>query len=355
MKKYLNKGLLYTWFNLAKAPIIIGIFIWGFIANRIIEDNLDCLKNEIANTFSNGFNTTGLESYVMLGVIFIAICFITKGINKRNTEMFLSSGPYTKKQIKYNELISLLITLVLFVITYVYIAFMAYIRNREFLTIVEGYQTIILIEIARIILIGIIGIVFMLIMDLLFSNSVIGFISMIFVIPISVSMCFYKLGKTLEYFGVGNNYRLADLIFGSNTNNEFPKYTAKILLERASIKDVTVRELSIEIIIALSIIAILIFIFNIAQRKYKLECCNKIFSSKTNENIIVTLISIAVGSFASLVFVSDFIYSMQRRNSEYLPLVGLDLIKGLGADLLCISIVGFIAYKMVKKILKNIS
>ena len=33
MKKYLNKGLLYSWFNCAKAPIIIGIFIWGVIAN----------------------------------------------------------------------------------------------------------------------------------------------------------------------------------------------------------------------------------------------------------------------------------------------------------------------------------
>ena len=148
------------------------------------------MKLQIA--FSNDFNTAGLESYFMLGVIFIAICFIAKGTNKRNTEMFLSSGPYTKKQIKYNELISLLITLGFFIITYVYIAIMAYIRNREFIYIVDGYETIILIEIVRIILIGIIGIVFMLIMDLLFSNSVIGFISMIFVIPISIVLILVK-------------------------------------------------------------------------------------------------------------------------------------------------------------------
>lgn len=352
MKSYLNKGLLYTWFNAAKVPIIIGILIWAFIADRIIEDELSILKLQISDSFSNDFSTTNLENYVMIGVIFIAIYFISQGINKRNTAMFLSSGPYTKKQIKYNELISILITLVFFVVTYAYIALMACIRHREFLTIVDGYGTIILIEIARIILMGIIGIVFMLIVDLLFSNSVIGFISMIFIIPISIYAVLGKLYATLNYSGVLNNFRLSYIINGSN--DEFQNYTKKVLLESVSIKDVTVRELSIEIIIALSIISIMIFIFNIAQRRYKLESCNKIFSSRTNENIIVILVSTALGSFASLFFLADFINNMQRKNSEYLPLVGLDLVKGLGADILCIGIVGFVSYKIMKKILKNI-
>lgn len=352
MKKYLNKGLLYTWFNAAKVPIIIGMLIWGFIANIIIESDLSNLKMRISDTFSNNFRTTNLENYVILGVIFIAIYFISQGINKRNTAMFLSSGPYTKKQIKYNELISILITLVFFVVTYAYIALMAYIRHGEFLTIVDGYGTIIIIEIARIILIGIIGIIFMLIVDLLFSNSIIGFISMIFIIPISIYAVLGKLYTTLNYSGVLDNFRLSYIINGSN--DEFQNYTKKVLLESVSIKDVTVTEFSIEIIIALSIISIMIFIFNIAQRRYKLEHCNKIFSSRTNENIIVILVSTALGSFAALVFVSDFINNLQRKNGEYLPLVGLDLVKGLGVDLLCVVIVGFIAYKIMKKILKNI-
>ena len=352
MKKYLNKGLLYSWFNAAKVPIIIGIFIWGFIANSIIESNLTYLKNQISDSFSNGFRTTNLESYVMLGVIFIAIYFISQGINKRNTNMFLSSGPYTKRQIKYNELISILITLVFFIVTYVYIAFMAYIRNRGFIAIVDGYGAIILIEIVRIILIGIIGIVFMLIVDLLFSNSAIGFISMIFIIPISIFGVFTKLYTTLNYIGVLNNFRLSYLF--NSSDDEIRKNTAKILLECVSMRDVTVRELSIEIIIALSIIVIMIFIFNIAQRRYKLEHCNKIFSSKLNENIIVILVSTALGSFASLFFVSEFINNMQYKSGDYVPLTGVDLVKGLGADILCVVIVGFIAYKIMKKILKNV-
>jgi len=352
MKKYLNKGLLYTWFNSAKVPIIIGMLIWGFIANRIIKSDLSNLKMEISESFSNNFKTTDLENYMMLGIIFIVIYFISQGINKRNTDMFLSSGPYTRKQIKYNELTCILVMLVFFVLIYAYIAFMAYIRNREFLAIVEGYGTIILIEITRIILIGIIGIVFMLIVDLLFSNSVIGFISMIFVIPISIYMVIVKLYTTLNYIGVLNNFRISYVINASD--DEIQKHTVKALLETASIKDITIKELSIEIIIALGIIAIMIFIFNIAQRRYKLEHCNKIFSSKTNENIIVILVSAALGSFASLILVSDFIDNIQRKNGEYAPLVGLDLVKGVGADMLCIIMVGFVTYKIMKKILKNV-
>ena len=356
MKKYLNKGLLYAWFNSAKVPIIIGIFVWGFIANMIIEDNLYNLKNKIAYDFSNDFNTTTLDQYFMLGIIFIAIYFISKGINKRNTEMFLSSGPYTKKQIKYNDLISLLITLVFFTLTYAYIAIMAYVRNGEFLTIVEGYEIIILIEIAKIILIGIIGIIFMLIIDSMFSNSVIGFISMISVIPISIALVIGKLMSILIYFGFKENYSLFEgirrLILGNPVEGD---YAMKIiLLERASITKITFKQVTIEIIIALICIVIMLIIFNIAQARYKLESGNKIFSSKINENIVTILVSTALGSFTSFVFISKFVNNMQSKSGEYLPLFGLDLVKGLGADILCVGIVGFISYRIMKKILKNI-
>ena len=350
MKKYLNKGLLYTWFNSAKAPILIGILIWGFVANSNIHNNLSNLKNQIAGSFSNAFYTEQLSNYIMLGVIFIATYFIAQGSNKRNTTMFLSSGPYTKMQIKYNELVSLLITLTFFVITYIYIAFMAYIRNREFLSIVEGYQSIILIEIARIVLIGIIAIIFMLIINSMFSNSVIGFICMISVIPASIMILTIKIARVLDYMGVGGNYNLINLLRGSYLRT----YNVSILLNSEPITAIRFRQLFIEIMITLILIGIMIIIFNIIQRRYKLECSNKIFSSKTNEYIIVILISMAIGSLASLCFVSDFIDSMQYKNSGYLSLVGLDLAKGLGADILCIGIVGFIAYRIMKKILKNI-
>ena len=358
MKKYLNKGLLYSWFNCAKVPIIIGIFVWGVITNIIIQGNLTQLKDQISYDFMNGFYTTGIENYFMLGIIFTAIYFISIGINKRNTEMFLSSGPYTKKQIKYNELICLLITLVFFVLTYAYIAVMAYIRNREFIAIIEGYEIITLIEIAKIILMGIIGIIFMLIIDSMFSNSVIGFVSMISVIPISIALVIGKFMSILIYFGFKENYSVLEgirrLIMGNPAPGDNAENITSILLKRDIITKITFKQLSIEIIIALICIVIMLIIFNIAQTRYKLESGNKIFSSKTNGNIITILVSTAIGSLASFIFISEFVNNMQRRGGEYLPLFGLNLAKGLGADILCVAVVGFIAYKIIKKILKNI-
>jgi ABC-2 type transport system permease protein len=35
-------------------------------------------------------------------------------------------------------------------------------------------------------------------------------------------------------------------------------------------------------------------------------------------------------------------------------LIGSDLIKGLGLDIICMLLIGFIAYKVIKRILKNI-
>lgn len=358
MKKYLNKGLIYSWFNCVKIPIIIGMLVWGAIANTIIQNNLSRLKMDISYNFSNDMYTIGIEEYFMLGIIFTAIYFISKGINKRNAEMFLSSGPYTKKQIKYNELICLLITLVSYIITYAYIALMAYVRNREFLTIVEGYGSIMLIEIARIILIGIIGIIYMLIIDSMFSNSVIGFIGMISVIPISIAFVIGKFISILCYFGFKENYSLLEginsLIFGNPAPGEYVEPFQIILTGRASIRELTFNQLYVEIIIALICIIIMIIIFNSAQARYKLESSNKIFSSKTNGNIIIILVSIGLGSLASFVFVSGFVNNMQRRSGDYLPLFGADLIKGLGVDIICLAIVGFIANKIIKKILKNI-
>lgn len=351
MKKYLNKGLLYAWFNSAKAPIGIGIFVWGIIANILIKRNLSMVKNEIANNFNNYYPTTGLYEYIMLGVIFIGIYSMAKGINKRNTEMFLSSGPYTKKQIKYNELINLLFTLILFVITYAYIAIMSYISNRELLYIVDGYQTIILIEILKIVLFGIIGIVLMLIIDSMFSNSVIGFMSMISILPFSIFIIFMKMINILRYFGVGDNYSLLDKIELVNPNEEFRRYST-ILIDEVTVKDITFNNLTIEIVVTAMLIVLLIIIYNIVQRKFKLENCNKIFSSNINENIIITIVSTGVGCFGAFILLESYINSLQHKNGGP-ALLGENLLKAVGADIVCIAVIALVVYKILKKIIRN--
>ncbi|NRT70984.1 hypothetical protein [Clostridium beijerinckii] len=354
MKKYLNKGLLYAWFNSAKAAIFIGLLIWGAVAYEIIKNNLNDVRNGLANNFDNYYYTNVWHEYFILAIIFVAIYFIAKGINKRNTEMFLCSGPYTKKQIRYNEFICLLITLILFVITYVYIAIVSYFGNAEFISVVEGYWNIVTIETSKIILLGIIGIMFMLIIDLMFSNSVIGFISMITIIPVSISIIIAKVISILEYFGVNRDYSLLDKIRGVDYKNKLGRGFFEVVFDRISVKDIIIRNLWSETVIILFIIIIMIIVYSVVQNKYKLENANKIFSSQNNEKILVILVSTAAGSFASLFLTESFIHSLQRKSGSSMVLVGSDLIKGLGLDVICILLIGFIAYKVIKRILKNI-
>lgn len=354
MKNYLNKGLLYSWFNSAKAPIGMGIVIWGFISHSILKNNLWNVKMEISNEFNNYFNTTDLYEYLMLGVIFLAIYCIAKGINKRNNEMFLSSGPYTKKQIRFNELICLLITLILFVMVYVYIVTMSYIANSEFISIIEGYWIISIVEVSKIFLFGIVGIIFMLVIDLMFSNTAIGFISMMSIIPISILMVITKFINILMYVGIDNDHSLFSIIRGINSDKGFREYNPAILLEKTTIKQISAKELSIEIIITLIIIVIMITIYNIVQKKYKLENYNKIFSSRVNETLLVMLVSMGIGSFSALLFNEKFINNLQFQNGTKGILTGINLIKALGSDILYIVIIGFIAYKIIRRILKNI-
>lgn len=61
---------------------------------------------------------------------------------------------------------------------------------------------------------------FMLIIDLMFSNSVIGFISMISIIPASIFIVIVKVGSILVYFGVNKNYSLLDKIIGLDYNGK---------------------------------------------------------------------------------------------------------------------------------------
>jgi ABC-2 type transport system permease protein len=189
----------------------------------------------------------------------------------------------------------------------------------------------------------------MLTVDLLFSNTVVGFASMIFVIPGSILLILTKLSKILEYTGIYNKYMIY------YTEGETSQYNVIALLNRATKREIRLRELFFEIVAALCIIAVMFIIYNVVQKRYRLECCNKIFSSKVNENIIVVLISLAIGSLGSIILVSDFIRNMQFINGgDYLPLYGTNLIKALSLDLLCITIVGGIACKIMKKVLRSV-
>lgn len=352
MSKYFNRGLLYQWFNSAKSSIFIGLIAWGLYFDReILNNTLNHIKEDIANNQSDYFMSAWVDRYILLGVIFIIIYYMSAGRDKGSTMAFLSSGPFTKKQIKYNEFIGLIITLFLFVLATIYVSVAFYIRNREILTIVNGYEKIIFLECLRIFLIGILGILFMLIVNMSFSNAIASSIALIFIIPESLLLIFEKIAYILSYIDLGNKENIFDkLIY----NEIMPRYNNILLLDYIYSVQLKYKQLFIEVMVLVLFIIIGIIIFDICQNRYKLENCNKIFSSKLNKRIVLMLSSMGISSALSFVFLTDYIDDIASNEGIFMPLSGVHMIKVVGLEVVSMAILISTSYVLLKRILDKV-
>lgn len=346
MKKYLNKGLLYEWFNAAKVPIIMGLITWGFIANCILKGYVRNVADRIGNAESSSFYSADLGNYFILGIVFLAIYIFAAGVSKRNTTMFLCSGPYTKKQIKINELICLLITLVLFIIMYLYIAATIYVRNIEFMSIVYGYPQVMSIEVIRLLLFGAMGILLMLIVDLLFSNSIMAYFG---IVALTIAtMCIYaKISMILNYFGnYMFNISLRRIIRTDDLNY------VNILFFQGPYNNNEAGMILKSVIILIVIILMMLILFNILEKKSKLETSNKIFTNKTNENSVVIYLSLGIGAFMNIIIYEVFLRNELMRIGR--QILNSEIAKMLTIDVISIAVISFISYKIIKKFLRTI-
>jgi len=352
MKKYLNKGLVYQWFNSAKSVIFVGLIVWGYLAYDMLGTNINQKKQEIICTFDNYFNTFCLTQYIGLAFIFIVIHFASHGPSKRNNLMFLNSSPYTKKQIKYNEMLCLAITEILFIGVFLYMAVIRYFNYRNFLSIVDGYFQIIGIEVLKMILFGIIGILLMMIIDSMFSNSLAGLIAMLQIIPLSILSIMNKIKMTVCYIAVKDQMNIFQFLDKKLEKSEFKGFVNP-LIDTIGINAVNFYNILLNIVICVVIIIIIFIIYNKMQKLNSLEYSTNIFSAKANEKIIRILCSIGVGCFAALIFTSKYIEQL-RGTSRWMMmgLTGMNLIKALSVDILSVVIVSFICNFILKKILK---
>lgn len=350
MKKYLNKGLIYEWFNAGKAAILIGLITWGFFAHAILVSNVNRVKNEIARADSSSFYSADLGEYFILGIIFLAIYIFANGVSKRNTTMFLCSGPYTKKQIKINELICLFMTLVLFILMYIYIVATVYIKYHELMYIINYVPQIISIEVIRLFLFGMLGILLMLTIDLLFSNSIMAYLGMIGLV-ISTLGILAKLFMIISYFGQFER-SISDFLFGK-IDNDGTRHLS-LLFNSGTFNHEQYGLVFRGAIGILIIIVITFFAFNFFERRSKLETYGKIFSNKVNENIIIVYLSLGAASVLNFIFTDSRVFRIIYKSGEYSPLITSELIKILSIDIISIAVISFILFKILKKIIKII-
>lgn len=355
MKKFYNKGLIYEWFASTKLFIILGMFFWGYLAQNIISDKIYMTKSDIAHNYINIYSTITLERYFYLAFIFIAIYFISQGINKRNNLMFLTSSPFTKKQIKYNNILCLFITLMLFVLTYIYVAFIMSIKFAPVLSIIDGYFKVTCIEVLRIMLFGISGIIFMLIIDTMFSNSIVGFIFMIAVIPESLMFMFAKIMSSISHYLSKRPFSIIERIFGGNgdySKSYVNNFDLRVIGPYNI--DIGLKNIFIFICIQLLIILTLFIVFTLIQKINVIEFSTNIFTSKTSERLTKIIASIGAASFASYIIIDNYLSKFYSEYGYDYTLSGTNLLKVLSIDIISFALVALITNLILKKIFKAV-
>ncbi|WP_294377161.1 hypothetical protein [uncultured Clostridium sp.] len=355
MKKYLNKGLMYHWFNSAKMMIFLGIIIWGVSYWGSILSAMNQLSNELSYEFLNTFKISGIDEFFILGIIFILIHFASHGMSKISNNMFLTKAPYTKIQIKFNEFICLMVTLGVFILEYLYLNFMAYIRYYNLMTIADGFFTMTFVDVLRIFVLGITGILVLLIIDSMFSNVFIGLVCMITLIPISFMSIARKFFTILDYIYVGNDKSVLDIIsdriyYSLNIGRfNIPNYISGYEGTLNFSTSIFIKEILLVFIFAIILFAIYIFI----QKNFKLESNTKIFTSKLNEKIITVFISLGIGTILSYILVESNLKNIVGIH-EYPPFEGMNLFKYMSLDIVITIFISIIVYKIVNKIVKSI-
>ncbi|WP_244835389.1 hypothetical protein [Clostridium sp. BJN0001] len=296
MKKYFNKALIYQWFKASKAAIILSLLFWSFLSSQLIKREFSTVVSGIRNYQNNSFYSISIAPYACLGFIFVAIYFMSIGFNKKLNEMFLMSGPYTKKQIKYNELICLAITLLMFVGVFLYFALYIYLDNKLIIDISYGYSYFIILETLKIIFLGIIGILIMLIILSMFNNTFAGIVTLLFVIPETFIFILLYIRSVISYFKVYNN----EIIEGYRPLAYFGRDVS------INISEINFKYAFYDVLILIATILILYLVYVYVNKIIENKTGNRIFVSKYVENFICLCVSFECASFICVMAIEYF-------------------------------------------------
>lgn len=190
----------------------------------------------------------------------------------------------------------------------------------------------------------------MLIVNMSFSNAIASSIALIFIIPESLLLIFEKIATILSYIDLGNKENIFDkLIY----NEIMPRHNI-LLLDYIYSVQLKYKQLFIEVMVLVLFIIIGIIIFDICQNRYKLENCNKIFSSKLNKKIVLMLSSMGISSALSFVFLTDYIDDIASNEGIFMPLSGVHMIKVVGLEVVSMAILISTSYVLLKRILDKV-
>ena len=221
MKRLFNKALMFQNIHSIKLQTLSLGILFGIISYFSINSSM---KNYIyyAINLDEGLNefstSSGLCTLSM--IFFITLLFIfMKGINKKESISFFMSGPFSKREIKKNEVLTLIILVLYFSTILFYVLVCLSYKHRIQVEYIPNYYKYLFITILRIIIVGVLFSLYLSFMDLLFSNTIVSILAMVMfpialIVTVSILLNVLLSDKMLNYIiPLGYKYCVCILIY----------------------------------------------------------------------------------------------------------------------------------------------
>ncbi|MEG2787310.1 MAG: hypothetical protein RR942_05760 [Romboutsia sp.] len=308
MKNRLKKSLIYQWLYTTKWAIVLAIAAWALYCIFVICDSkIYALKYDIGALTTDRINhMNGIDSAVFIGII-IFVYLLSNGLNKRSKITLINSGPYTRKDIFLNNFLCNLSVMLILILIYIYISICISIKYSDLLQYCSNYYFMVLLDVIKLFSFGILAIAYTLLVDILFSNSIVTILA-IGCLPLSIlGTVSFNLDLLSRYIGfntISNRFIDTLLMYLSfNVNNEHypPNY-----------KNFAIISFSIFII---SII--ILYIVKFLNEKVQFENVSNFFIFNFAKYVFVVILSLGIGSAITFV-ISNYLFGYQIFYVNYL-------------------------------------
>ncbi|MBE6049724.1 MAG: hypothetical protein E7214_03440 [Clostridium sp.] len=314
MRNLYNKALMYQAFQKTKWILMVCSFILLISYYFILRSNFNLANANISNLNTNVFSHVDATAIMLVCCFIFLVYIVVIGNNKKEYRNFLGSAPFSKEDIKKNEITFLFIALTIAVVIFVYISICFYFRNEYLISISYGYFISIFEDTIRIFIIGSMFIAYLLLIELLFSN--ITFFSLMLILtPIVFLFNLAILERIKEYMNT--------VSFISGT---FKVNMDKCILAIYNYIFRTISYLNFNIKYEVVAIAILVFLTIVGfivmwQINKRMNCnrANKLFTFPFVENVFSYVFSFSIINFIVYIIIDSALGRMYVYNRERIP------------------------------------
>ncbi|MGL4569602.1 MAG: hypothetical protein ACRCVJ_00885 [Clostridium sp.] len=301
MKNRFKKSLIYQWLYTTKWAIILAVVVWTLYCIFVIYDSkINALKYDIGILTTDRINHISMIDNICFIGIIIFVYLMSNGLNKRSKITLINSGPYTRKDIFFNNLLCNLSVMLILILIYIYISICFSIKYSDLLQYCSNFYFMILLDVLKFFSFGILAIAYTLLIDILFSNSIVTILA-IGCLPISIlTTIVFNIELVNRYIGFNTkSNKILDSLFmyiDFSVNNEHypPNYNNFAIISF--------------FIIVISII--ILYIVKLLNEKVQFENVSNFFIFSYAKYISIVILSLGIGSTITFV-ISNYLFGYE--------------------------------------------